>query len=195
MSLRTLVRCSALAMLAACADAAPTTPAAPDAPDAQPLAARGAADVNQALAAARAATARYHRVEVAEAEGYIVGSPCVAHPDPKVGGMGVHYVNPALIGDPTLDPSKPEVLVYEPQRNGALRLVAVEYMKPKAMPGTRPTLFGQLFEDGPMDTYTLHAWVWQNNPAGILTAFNPTVSCANAPAPASAGAAIAHAHH
>ena len=192
MSLRTVLRLATLAVLAACADAAPTTPAASDA---QPLAARGGADVNRALAAARAATARYHRVEAAEADGYVVGSPCVAHPDPKVGGMGIHYVHPALIGDPALDPATPEVLVYEPQKNGALRLVAVEYLKPKAMPGPRPTLFGQPFEDGPMDTYALHAWVWQNNPAGILAAFNPTVSCANAPAPAAADLASAHAHH
>ena len=191
MSLRTLVRFSALAALAACADTTATAPAV----DSAPSAARSAgASVNQALAAARAATARYHRVASAEADGYIAASPCVAHPNASVGAMGVHYVNPALIGDPALDPDRPEVLVYEPQKNGELRLVAVEYMKPKPM-GPRPTLFGQPFEDGPNDTYALHAWVWQHNPSGMFEPFNPTVSCASAPAPASADAASAHAHH
>ena len=195
MSLRTLVRCSTLAtlaVLAACVDATTTAPAV----DSAPLAARsGGAEVNQALAAARAASARYHRVAAAEADGYFAASPCVAHPNPSVGAMGVHYVHPALIGDPALDAAHPEVLVYEPQQNGELRLVAVEYMKPKAMPGGRPTLFGQVFEDGPNDTYALHAWVWQHNPSGMFAAFNPAASCANAPAPASADAASAHAHH
>jgi hypothetical protein len=178
-------------MLAACADATTTAPVL----DSAPLASRAAgAQVNQALAAARAASARYHRVAAAEADGYFAASPCVAHPDASVGAMGVHYVNPALIGDPALDPDRPEVLVYEPQQNGELRLVAVEYMKPKAMPGGRPMLFGQLFEDGPNETYALHAWVWQHNPSGMFAAFNPAASCANAPAPASADAS-AHAHH
>jgi hypothetical protein len=191
MSLRTLFRLSALATLAACADATTTAPVIAEAPSA----ARSAgSDVNRALAAARAATARYHRVAAAEADGYFAASPCVTHPDASVGAMGVHYVNPALIGDPALDPDRPEVLVYEPQRNGELRLVAVEYMKPKPM-GPRPTLFGQTFEDGPNETYTLHAWVWQHNPSGMFAPFNPAASCANAPAPASADAASAHAHH
>ena len=191
MSLRTLVRFSALAVLAACADTTTTAPAV----DSAPLAARsGGAEVNQALAAARAASARYHRVAAAEADGYFAASPCVAHPDASVGAMGVHYVNPGLIGDPALDPDRPEVLVYEPQRNGELRLVAVEYMKPKAMPGGRPTLFGHLVENGPNDTYALHAWVWQHNPSGMFAAFNPAASCASAPAPASADVS-AHAHH
>ena len=25
--------------------------------------------------------------------------------------------------------------------------------------------------------YTLHAWVWKNNPAGTFAAFNPTAHC------------------
>jgi hypothetical protein len=190
MSFRTLARCSALAMIAACADAPSTAPVVASAPSA---ARSSGSDVNRALASARAATARYHRVAAAEADGYIPASPCVAHPDASVGAMGVHYVNPALIGQPALDPDRPEVLVYEPQKNGELQLVAVEYMQPKGM-GPRPTLFGQPFEDGPNDTYALHAWVWQHNPSGMFAAFNPTVSCANAPAPAAADAS-AHAHH
>ena len=49
--------------------------------------------------------------------------------------MGVHFVNPGLIDlndDPTvndtIDASKPEVLVYEPDAAGHYRLVALEYL-------------------------------------------------------------------
>ncbi len=146
-----------------------------------------------ALAAARAATARYHRAEVALAEGFENTQFCVAAPG---AAMGVHYVHGARVGDGVLDPAHPEVLVYEPQADGTARLVAVEYMIPRPMwdaqhPGTRPTLFGQAFEDGPMNTYTLHAWVWRHNAAGMFAPMNPAVSCA-------AGAArpdAAHAGH
>jgi len=47
-----------------------------------------------------------------------------------------------------------------------------------------PTLFGRAL-DGPMAGhepgmiwhYDLHVWLWQGNPSGIFTAFNPTVKC------------------
>jgi hypothetical protein len=137
-------------------------------------AARGAA-----LAAARAATARYHRVDAAEADGFANTVHCVATP---VAGMGVHFVNGARVADGAIDAARPEVLVYEPQSDGGMRLVAVEYMVPKPMwdaahPGTRPTLFGATFEDGPMNSYALHAWVWRHNADGMFAAFNPAVVC------------------
>jgi hypothetical protein len=59
-----------------------------------------------------------------------------------------------------------------------------------AHPGARPALFGQAFEDGPMNTHALHAWVWRENPRGAFAAFNPEASC-----PAGAGSAGAHAAH
>ena len=78
-----------------------------------------------------------------------------------------------------------------------MQLVAVEYMIPKAMwnassPNARPTLYGATFEDGPMETYALHAWVWERNPRGVFAAFNPSVGC---PAGSGGGAAAGHAHH
>jgi hypothetical protein len=85
------------------------------------------------------------------------------------------------------------VLVYEPRPDGTQRLVAVEYMIPRAMwhaahPGTRPTLFGETFEEGPMASYTLHVWLWRHNTSGMFAAFNPAVSCPAGPgAPGHAG--------
>ena len=49
--------------------------------------------------------------------------------------MGVHYVNLSLVNGATLlgntqnhDPTKPQALIYEPQANGEMKLVAVEYI-------------------------------------------------------------------
>ena len=134
----------------------------------------------------REATKQFRDVAAAEAAGYINGAACAAHPE--LGGMGIHFVNPALIGDGRVDPTMPEILVYEPTKNG-LRLVAVEYFvvdadQNLATDGDRPTLMGNAFE-GPMPGhepgmpihYDLHAWVFKNNPSGDLAAWNPRVSC------------------
>jgi hypothetical protein len=87
----------------------------------------GSPDVGPQLAAVRAATADYHDVGTARAAGYSTeNEPCVATPD---GAMGIHAPNPALVQDPALDPTRPEVLLFEPKPNGGLKLVAVEYLK------------------------------------------------------------------
>ena len=175
--------------LAACDAAGPDLTA--DARGASDNAATSAStDLNRELAAVRAATAKYHRVERALADGY--GAPpfpgadpliseCVAHPD--LGGMGHHYIN-ARLANGTLDIEQPEILLYEPTKNGRLRLVGVEYLVPfRVEPtaddgGTAPTLFGQTFhENDNAGGWTLHVWVWKNNPSGMFADFNPTVSC------------------
>jgi hypothetical protein len=125
---------TALAGAAACAADAPTAPAASPHLHAA-LAATAEAEPSRVmsdadLATVRAVTARYHRVEAAEADGFVSTQTCVAIPG---AGMGVHYVHGARIGDGVLDAARPEVLVYEPQAGGRLRLVAVEYMVPRPM--------------------------------------------------------------
>lgn len=98
------------------------------------------------LAPATLASIRFQRVEQAIAAGYVIDSPCVS--DPEMGGMGVHYANHALMNDPALDPGKPEILVYQPDRNGRLRLGALEYFRraadqtPPIDQSDKPTLFG-----------------------------------------------------
>ena len=140
---------------------------------------------NQLLATIRQGTARYHRVEAALADGYEVASPCEAIP---AGGVGVHYRKAALF-DLVVDPTRPELLVYEPENNGGLRLVAVAFVVPAApwdaTQSSPPVLGEQTFEDKrvpdfsspPFPTYELHVWVWQHNPSGIYATINPTVSC------------------
>lgn len=140
------------------------------------------------LATVRDALARFQDPRVAIREGYLSTLGCVAYP---VGGMGVHFLNPALIG-PTADPMRPQILVYEPGPRGSLRLVAAEWFVPLATGVTeRPTLFGRPF-DGPMagheplmpaslHHYDLHVWLWKDNPAGMFNSTNPGVGCAGHP--------------
>lgn len=145
--------------------------------------------VLQDLAVVRQATAKYHDVNVAIADGYLPTDACDAIPG--VGGMGFHYVKPALIMDSTVDLMAPEILMYATEGEG-LRLIGVEYFVGVGAPDApvpdpappAPILFGRPF-DGPMPGhipgmpphYDLHVWIWQPNPDGMFAAWNPNVSC------------------
>ena len=96
------------------------------------------------LAEVRTATEKYQDVKVALAEGYIrdpanmcetadmMGRPA------SDGAMGVHYFRPDLLGitappNPRVDGNgthtdfhAPAILIYEPQADGSMQLVAVE---------------------------------------------------------------------
>ncbi len=136
----------------------------------------------------RDATKRYRDVEVALADGYVPASPCVAHPE--LGGMGHHYVHPERASDTVIDATEPEMLVYVPDRQGRLRLGAVEYFAADAdqdltTDEDRPYLFGRVPFDGPMPGhdpempthYDIHVWIYKHNPAGELSPWNPSVTC------------------
>ena len=154
-----------------------------------PAAAHGAGRAD--LARVRAATAPYHDLAVAQHAGYALltdaaGIACIANPG--VGAMGVHEANGTLVGDGALDPARPEALVYAPAADGTLRLAAVEYVVfQAAWDATHtapPTLFGQAFMLTPDGNrfglpafYSLHAWIWQDNPSGLFSMWNPRVQC------------------
>lgn len=144
------------------------------------------------LAQVRRATARFHNVEAATAAGYELGyvngagiriiTGCIAHP--TAGAMGYHYFNKALIDDLVVDPLTPEGLVYAPGADGGLKLVAVEYVVPglasnPAGIAQPPTIFGQAMHIlvPAVGFHTLHAWIWDHNPAGMFAHWNPEVSC------------------
>ncbi len=139
------------------------------------------AAVNQDLATLRQVTASFHNFAKATAAGWSTQiTPCM---EGSEGGMGFHYGNVALI-DATARVEAPELLLYEPERNGELRLVAVEYIIPytaRSRSATPPVLFGRAFKqnDG-FQLWALHAWVWKDNPSGIFADWNPQVTCANA---------------
>lgn len=151
------------------------------------------------LAAVRAATAKYHNVDAAVADGYLPPTaPCVP-------SMGIHSAKPSLTVDQSVDPLQPEVLLYMPKPGGGVRLVGVEYLmtvlvsnggppQPWFSPDPwgpeysvvtpTPALFGQQF-DGPMPGhepgmpwhFDLHVWIWNPNPDGMFEPFNPAISC------------------
>ncbi|MGH7466012.1 MAG: hypothetical protein ACREK1_12600, partial [Longimicrobiales bacterium] len=168
------------------------------------------------LDAVRAATERFRNVDVALAEGYI--------PDPsgmcataemegrpaEEGAMGIHYFRPDLLGvagppNPRVDGtstytdfSQPAVLIYEPQMDGSLELVAVEnlvFQKAWTESGnTSPPTFHTVAYESMVDDpatevdeahgfaphYDRHVWVFRENPNGVFAPFNPNVTCEHA---------------
>lgn len=146
------------------------------------------------LQAAKAALAKYSDPLVAVRDGYYSTVACIDFPKgatdgPVVyppGAMGVHLLNTANIG-PKLDPTKPQVLIYE-QVGDKLRLTAAEWFMPVQLAGeVAPSIFGQTLQ-GPMDGhepimpaslkhYDLHVWLWKNNPRGMFTSTNSAVKC------------------
>jgi len=95
--------------------------------------------------------------------------------------MGYHYVNTDLLDD-QLDVANPEALLYEPESNGRLKLVAVEYVIPADAwhHDYAPELFGQKLVLNSFNLWALHVWAWENNPSGIYKSWNPRVNCDNA---------------
>jgi hypothetical protein len=135
------------------------------------------ASVASQLAAVRALTARFHDAEEGKAAGWFVDlSGCVAVPG--LGGMGHHFGNPTYLEDGLVDPLKPEVLLYEPRKDGSLRLVGVEYIAFAPEDGPAPMLFGEHFHwNAARQFWALHVWLWRNNPNGMFADWNPRVSC------------------
>ena len=126
----------------------------------------------------REVNARFADVNAATAEGY-APIPCVSGIDG--GAMGIHYVNGKLIDDDgVIDISKPEAVMYEPQADGTMQLVAVEYISLKGPANLDGHLFS--FTNSPNryglpPFYELHVWAWRDNATGTFADMNPDVSC------------------
>jgi hypothetical protein len=142
----------------------------------------------------RDALEKYQDPVVAVRDGYLSTVGCVNFPNESKpgheryakGAMGIHFVNPALVS-PVLDPMKPQILLYEPDSGGKLRLTGAEWFVPLAIAKERPRLFGQDFL-GPMEGheplmpseashYDLHVWLFKENPEGMFAPTNPAVKC------------------
>ena len=177
-----------------------------------PLAAQ-APSREPSLEQVRAATERLQDVKVALAEGYVrdpmnvcdtadmMGKPA------KLGAMGIHFFRPDLLGisgppNPRVDGNgthtdflKPAILIYEPQADGSLKLVAVEnlvFQKSWHAAGHAgpPTYQGVVYDNMKDDTatkvdeahmfephYDRHVWLYRHNPNGMYAQFNPNISC------------------
>ncbi|HYG29912.1 MAG TPA: hypothetical protein VD887_06835 [Allosphingosinicella sp.] len=196
------------------------------------VAAPAAAQQEPDLATIRAATERFQNVEVALAEGYVrdptdmcdtaemMGRPA------EYGAMGIHFFRPDLLGitappNPRVDGNgthtdwnRPSILIYEPQADGSLQLVAVENLVFQhawhaAGHAERPTIHGRPYDSmaddpaTPIDEahgfephYDQHVWLYRDNPRGLYAQFNPNVSCAHhRTRSASSAAQAGHAGH
>lgn len=147
-------------------------------------------DANQSdLAEVRRATAKYHDLETALADGYQLGyrgiiTGCIEHP--TNGAMGYHYFNWDLIDEPGVHPLEPEGLVYIPKPNGGVRLAAVEWVDPEERPDRPGVTSGAVLFGGQLELHILnpalgwyigHAWIWDPNPSGMFSDWNPDVVC------------------
>ena len=136
------------------------------------------ANLGPAIAALRQVTARFHDIQAAADAGWNTRiTDCFV--DPRLGGMGFHYGNPALI-DGTVNALEPELLLYEPEKNGRLRFVAVEYIVPFTAwtASSPPRLYEQDFHrNEAFGLWVLHVWHFRENPRGMFMDWNPRVSC------------------
>jgi hypothetical protein len=173
------------------------------------------------LAEVREATERFQDVNVALAEGYVrdpanlcdtaamMGRPAA------LGAMGIHFFRPDLLGI-TAPPSprvngdgihtdfrRPAILIYEPQADGSLELVAVENLVFQRAwfdaGNTAPPRFHGVAYDEMVDNpataadeahmfephFDRHVWIYRDNPSGVFSPFNPAVTCEHHTGPTS----------
>lgn len=98
-----------------------------------------------------------------------------------VPNMGHHYLNPGLV-DGTFELEKPEIILYVPDDNGNMEMVAVEYAivpDDPASPGNPPEGFtgdeDEWHFNEMVGQWQLHVWTILPNPDGIFAPFNPEI--------------------
>lgn len=153
---------------------------------------------------------KYQDVNVALADGYITpDNHCVSAAGEglpaELGAMGIHYIHPELLQVTATEPRvdgvgthtdwmRPAILIYEPQADGSLTLVAVENLvfeaAWKAAGDAELVLNGRTWDHMADDPATpgdeahgfaphmdQHVWLFRENPMGVLMPFNPNVTC------------------
>lgn len=123
---------------------------------------------------AKTATANYTDITVATDEGRIDVSGYIPN-------MGHHYLNPGL-ADGTFELTKPEFILYAPDDNGNMQMVAIEYgivPEDSENPGNPPEGFigaeDVWFYNEEIGMWTLHVWTILENPDGIFSPMNPSI--------------------
>src|SRR5436190_10608095 len=90
----------------------------------QPAVAEAAA--NTLVQIVRQATERFKDVNAAKAAGYQLNFGCVSADEN--GAMGLHYVNGDIVASGILDPTRPQIVVYEAMPDGSLKLTGVDFL-------------------------------------------------------------------
>jgi hypothetical protein len=177
------------------------------------LASSSGAQGEPTLEEVRAATERFQDVNVALAEGYVrdpmdlCDTADMMGQAPELGAMGIHFARADLLGitappNPRVDGTgvhteflEPAILIYEPQADGSLELVAVENLVfqqawhaagHQAPPSFQGVTYDTMADDPATSVdeahlfephYDRHVWLYRENPNGVFAAFNPSVTC------------------
>jgi hypothetical protein len=163
----------AAALFAACTG---ETTVAPDGQIATParVATEQSSETEVAIATLQRVTARYHDLNVAIADSFVLLHPCENRPDE--GPVGIVYVNMGRLLDGVVNAESPDALIYEPATPRP-KLVGVEFAVVNAGQAA-PQFLGNTFqEEDEFGVFALHAWVWRNNPEGLFAETNPNVFC------------------
>ena len=122
----------------------------------------------------KSATNKYLDFSIAENEGRIDVSGYVPN-------MGHHYLNTGL-ADGVFELEKPEVILYVPDTDGNMQMVAVEYSiapEDPDNPGSPPEGFtsdlDQWHFNEMVGHWQLHVWTILDNPNGIFAPFNTEI--------------------
>lgn len=127
-------------------------------------------------------TARFNSFDQAAKEGY--ADPLPFNPSPYIPNMGFHYINVGKI-DGTFEMTEPEILLYVPNEDGELKLVGIEYAVPMALSPEAPEGFSGYEDEWEANpnvaggSWTLHVWLYKDNPNGIFAPHNPNVPVSN----------------
>jgi hypothetical protein len=161
---------------------------------------------NEQIKEVRRLTEPFRNISAAQAAGYTVWSPDPAAanatcPSSAEGRMGYHLVNVGLRGSPAnpaqgdaaIEYRQPEMLLYEKRPDGTMNLVGVEYIvfkdawervhgagaaPPKVLGQTVPLSTHAFVPGGPeIPHYELHVWLHSQNPNGMFSHWNPSISC------------------
>jgi hypothetical protein len=161
-----------------------------------------------------ALTDKYRDVNVAKREGFTTDGKCTTAEmlgfPKQMGAMGLHYVRRDLLGLPPkpappgsgrvhgtgtyTDFRNPAMLVYEPQADGSLKLVAVENLVfagaweasgKQGPPAFRGQPYVLLIDKPETKVDEAHGWephyelhIWREaNPNGQFSEFSPRVTC------------------
>jgi hypothetical protein len=123
---------------------------------------------------------------------WVVGTPCVS--GPETGAMGIHVVKPGRTTALKVTFDAPAALIYEPQHDGRMALVGLEYIhdakswQNKFGATSVPSLDGHLMNYvGAPNRYGLdpffeiHVWAFEDNPKGAFADWNTHVTCEKQP--------------
>jgi hypothetical protein len=160
---------------------------------------------DEALQQLRSQLSNYRSVTYAIEHGYVPGRACESHP--TLGAMGYHYVRPDLLGltapvngrvngtGTYTRAEPPAILLYVPDGDGGLKLAGIEMLVFAAAweaghnypPMYRGREYNHMVDDpntardeahGFMPHYDLHIWLFEHNPSGMYSQWNPALSCA-----------------